>query len=297
MMTITGLSENEIDHRFNCWHYLSIFVILFRFMSNKISSLANTKIRALLALQSKSSERRSLHRFVVEGFREINKALESAFSIQEIYYCRELAEMENVEAIISGKPWIKAYEIDLKLFGKLVYRDHSDGLIVVVDEKKLNLSNVTISHSPLFLVIESIEKPGNLGAILRTADGANVDVVFVCDPRADIYNPNVIRNSLGGIFTRQVVECSSEEAYHWLKKNNIPMLAAALTDSAKPYFYTDFRKAAAIIMGSEANGLSEFWLKNADQHIIIPMLGKIDSLNVSTSAAIIIFEAVRQRMS
>lgn len=164
----------------------------------------------------------------------------------------------------------------------------------MAEQKVHLLAHININKSPLVLILESVEKPGNLGAVLRTADAAGVDVVIICDPQTDFYNPNVIRSSIGCIFTNQIASATSEETISWLRKNNIVAYCTYL-DASKPYHEADYRKACAIVMGTESTGLSEVWKKNSAANIIIPMQGTIDSMNVSTAAAVIIFEARRQR--
>jgi TrmH family RNA methyltransferase len=186
------------------------------------------------------------------------------------------------------------YTVSKEVFDKMAYRENSDGCLAVAEIKNSVLSEIKLSDSPFIIVLEGIEKPGNLGAILRTADAAQVDAVIICDPKTDIYNPNVIRSSVGCVFTNQVVACTSEEALEYLTKNGISSYAAALTASDY-YQKTDMAKSCAIVMGTEADGLSEFWLEKSDKQIKIAMRGKIDSLNVSTSCAVLVFEAMRQR--
>ncbi len=214
------------------------------------------------------------------------------------------------------------YSVSKEVYAKIAYREGTEGIVAVVKEKRLGLQDIILNkrdnirinpektsgilsggsisnppatyQNPLILVIESVEKPGNLGALLRTADACGVDAVLVCDPLTDLYNPNLIRSSLGGIFTRQVVACTNEEAYKWLSSNNIAILTAQIQDS-EWYYDTDMTLPCAIVMGSEAKGLTGFWRNVSNAKIKIPMLGEIDSLNVSVSAAILCYEAVRQR--
>lgn len=259
-----------------------------------ISSPQNPKIKNLVKLQ-KPQERRKQKLTVIEGFRELTIALSAGFEPETVFYCKELGDVHSVpspEAIgISDRAVL---EVTKDVFQKVAYREGSDGYIAVGQAKELTLESIQISDNPLIIVLESVEKPGNLGAILRTADAAQVDAVIVCDPKTDLFNPNVIRSSIGCVFTTQVAACSSEEAYQWLKKSHITIYSAALT-AEKFYHETDLSKPAAIVMGTEADGLSEFWLTKADAQIKIPMQGKIDSLNVSTSCAVLVFEAKRQR--
>jgi RNA methyltransferase, TrmH family len=184
--------------------------------------------------------------------------------------------------------------VQRSVFEKLAYRESTGGVIAVAEQREHSLSAIKLSTNPLLLILESVEKPGNLGAILRTADAAGVDALVICDPQTDFYNPNVIRSSVGCVFTRQVASASSEETILFLKKHGIKVYSTHLQASV-PYHTIDYTVPCAIVMGTEATGLSPFWVDHADQTIIIPMQGKIDSMNVSTAAAVVVFEAQRQR--
>lgn len=182
------------------------------------------------------------------------------------------------------------------LYEKIAYRGSTEGVIAEAEIIDKSLGDIKLRENPLVIVLESVEKPGNLGAVLRTADAADADAVIVCDPLTDLYNPNLIRSSLGATFTRQVVAASSGETLKWLNDNNIKIYTAQLQDS-EWYYDTDMKCGTALVMGTEHEGLSTFWRMHADAHVKIPMLGQMDSLNVSVSAAILMFEAVRQRNS
>ncbi|MDR1054265.1 MAG: RNA methyltransferase [Prevotellaceae bacterium] len=258
----------------------------------KITSLQNTRIKNIIALQEKSRERRKQQLFVIEGFREINLAIEGGYVIQSIFACTELS---GALALLGRLPDnIAVYETNKPVFDKIAYRENSDGLLALAIPRNLDLNDIKLSDNLFVIILEAIEKPGNLGAILRTADAAKVDAVIVCDPLCDVYNSNVIRSSIGCLFTNQVVTCTSDQALKWLHNNGILSYATELTAS-QWYHQTDMAKPCAIVMGTEADGLTGFWLQNADVHIKIPMRGKIDSLNVSVSMAILTFEAMRQR--
>jgi TrmH family RNA methyltransferase len=259
----------------------------------KIISLQNSRIKNLVKLH-KSAERREQGLFLVEGLKEIKLAIASEYQLQSIYWCPGLGIQEKAIVELTRNS-IQSFEITHELFNKIAYRDGSDGLMGVFKTKNLQVNDLKLKENPFLLILESIEKPGNLGAILRTADAAGVDAVIICDERTDIFNPNVIRSSVGCLFTNQVVACSSVEAFDWLKKNKITSYAAALVAESKPYQHFNYKHPTAIVLGTEAEGLTEFWLKNSSQQIIIPMFGKIDSLNVSVSAAVLAFEVVRQR--
>lgn len=260
-------------------------------MHFKITSTQNPKVKSLLALE-KPRERRKQQLFMIEGKKEIGLALEAGYKIGNIFFCDEIIREEEVSTLFNDDKLLIPVSKDV--FDKLAVRENSGGMIAVAEQKLHTLDQLTLSKNPLVLVLESVEKPGNLGAILRTADASGVDAVIICDPQTDFYNPNVIRSSIGCIFTKQVAAATSEETIDWLKKNKIAIYCTYLKAS-KSYHLTDYTKPSAIVMGTEATGLSETWVKNSDANIIIPMQGKIDSMNVSTATAVVVFEAKRQR--
>ena len=194
----------------------------------------------------------------------------------------------------SQHPEAMAIDIPPALYDKVAYRGGTEGIIAEMEWQERSLDSLQLGPAPLIAVLESVEKPGNLGAVLRSADAAGADAVIICDPLTDLYNPNLIRASIGAVFSTQVVTASSEETIVWLKSKGIGILTAQLQDS-QWYYDTDMRGGTAIVMGTEATGLSPEWRQAADAHIKIPMLGRLDSLNVSVSAAILLYEAVRQR--
>ena len=258
-----------------------------------ITSAQNPKIKRLLQLQQKSSERRKAGLFVVEGIREVERCVEKGYEIDTIFYLNK-PMAENISEIIEKNKGIKLFEVSPTIYEKIAYRGSTEGVIAEVKTKEKTLNDLNLSENPLIVVLESVEKPGNLGAILRSADAAGADALIVCDPLTDLYNPNLIRNSTGAIFSVPCVACTSEECIKFLKENNIQILTAQLQDS-ELYYDTDMKRGTAIVMGTEATGLTDIWRKAADAHIRIPMLGITDSLNVSVSAAILLYEAVRQR--
>lgn len=253
-----------------------------------ISSVQNPRIKELVLLQQKSSERRKRGLFVVEGQREIAHCLEAGYEVDCIYYCPQL--------FTGTLPQTTVFEVTPQVYEKIAYRGSTEGVLAVVRSRQMTLTDLLKKDNPLYIVLERVEKPGNLGAVLRSADAAQVDAVIVCDPLTDLYNPNLIRSSIGAIFTVPCVTCSSEECISFLKGCNIRILTAQLQDSHL-YYDTDMRCGTAIVMGTESTGLTDTWRQAADAHIRIPMLGRLDSLNVSVSAAILLFEAVRQRQS
>lgn len=258
-----------------------------------ITSAQNPKIKRLLQLQQKSSERRKAGLFVVEGIREVERCVEKGYEIDTIFYLNK-PMAENISEIIEKNKGIKLFEVSPTIYEKIAYRGSTEGVIAEVKTKDKTLKDLNLSKNPLVVVLERVEKPGNLGAILRSADAAGADALIVCDPLTDLYNPNLIRNSTGAIFSVPCVACTSEECIKFLKENNIQILTAQLQDS-ELYYDTDMKRSTAIVMGTEATGLTDIWRKAADAHIRIPMLGITDSLNVSVSAAILLYEAVRQR--
>lgn len=258
---------------------------------NLITSAQNPKIKQLLLLQQKSAERRKKGLFVVEGQRELQHCINAGYEISTLFLCPELAGEQHPIQLNIGT---EVFNITPQLYEKVAYRGSTEGVIAEIKVKDHSLSTLSVGESPLIVILESVEKPGNLGAVLRSADAAGVDAVIVCDPLTDLYNPNLIRSSIGALFTVPCVACSSEECIGWLKKNNVQILTAQLQDSHL-YYETPMTEATAIVMGTEATGLSNQWREAADAHIRIPMLGRLDSLNVSVSAAILMFEAVRQR--
>ena len=271
--------------------YLCILIM----EENIITSVQNARIKHVVALQQKSSLRREEGLFVVEGKREIEHCIECGYEVVEVYRRSQEIGIRSQE---SGVRREVEYIVTPQVYEKMAYRGSTEGIIAVVKSKGHSISSVNCKlstvNNPLVIVLESVEKPGNLGAILRSADAANVDAVIVCDPLTDLYNPNLIRASIGAIFTVPTAVCTSQECIAFLKERNIKILTAQLQDSYEYYDY-DMRQATAIVMGTESTGLTQQWREAADAHIRIPMLGRLDSLNVSVSAAILMFEAVRQR--
>lgn len=259
----------------------------------KISSLQNPKIKNIAKL-SKNKERKQQGLFMIEGARELSLALTADYEIDSVFICPELFDKSDYPEVLDSLPKNKLFEVTEAVFEKIAYREGSDGLLTLAKPKNHTLANLKLSDNPFIIIIEAVEKPGNLGAILRTADAAQVDAVIVCDPATDLYNPNAVRSSVGCLFTVQTAVCSSQEALEFLKQNNIKSFAAEL-QASQWYQDTDFTNPSAIVMGTEADGLTDFWLNNAEGRIKIPMRGKIDSLNVSVSTAVITFEAMRQR--
>ncbi len=265
-------------------------------MYKQISSSQNKEIKHLNQLQEKSRLRRKEGVFLVEGVRETRLALKGGFKLKKIFFCEELFSAENLEKLISDldeKPDITA--LSSEVYEKLAYRGSTEGLLSLFESRENKLSELKFqSENPLILVAEAPEKPGNIGALLRTADAAGLDGVIIANPKTDLYNPNIIRSSVGCVFTTPIATGSTEEIIVFLKRKNIKIYAAAL-QASKDYTKVDYTGASAIVVGTEATGLGDSWLKNSEENIIIPMGGEIDSMNVSVAAGILIFEAKRQR--
>jgi RNA methyltransferase, TrmH family len=256
-----------------------------------ITSIQNPKIKNVLALE-KPRERRKQCLFVIEGKKEIKMALDAGYKIGNLFFCDELVAPDELKALGADDKLLIPVSKDV--FDKVAVRENSGGVLAVAEQKTHRLDSLLLKSNPLLLVLESVEKPGNLGAILRTADAAGVDAVIISDPQTDFYNPNVIRSSIGCVFTVPIASATSAETISWLKKNNISIYCTYLK-AAKAYHEVDFKKGCSIVMGTEATGLSDTWVENATANIIIPMQGIIDSMNVSTAAAVVVFEARRQR--
>lgn len=265
-------------------------------MHKNITSLQNPLIKQVVLLQEKSRERRKAGLFIIEGFREISLALKGGYKMKTLLSCSEIISEEEFSEIKEMMDTETEFiEITSEIYKKLAYRSSTEGIIAIAHTKDLKISNLKPeTKNPLFLIAEAPEKPGNIGALLRTADAAKVDAVIIANPKTDLYNPNIIRSSVGCLFTNKLAIGSTSEIISFLKTNNINIYCAALQASV-PYHNCDFKESTAIVVGTEAVGLSDEWRENSTQNIIIPMQGEIDSMNVSVAAGILIFEAKRQR--
>ncbi len=261
-----------------------------------ISSLQNRTVKRILQLQEKARTRKNENAFIVEGIREIGLAIKGGFKVLEIYFNADLFPPENVEKLLSKPSEVEITELTAEVYQKIAYRGSTEGVIAVVAGRELSLERFELrNENPLILVAEAPEKPGNIGALLRTADAAAVDAVLIANPRTDMFNPNIIRSSVGCVFTTRIATGSTSEIISFLKERRIAIFGAALQASV-PYHSVDFTGGSAIVVGTEATGLTEEWQQNTTQNIIIPMEGEIDSMNVSVAAGILIFEAKRQRL-
>ncbi len=260
-------------------------------MTVDITSFSNPKIKDLVKLQTKKRERDKKGLIVIEGKQEIELAWQNGIKIKELFQC---PEWDNKGTSIKRANF-PIFQVSKQVFAKASYREHPDGfLAVAVPPADKKLRKIKMSPKPLLLVLEGVEKPGNLGAILRTADAAGVDAVIINQEKTDIYNPNVIRTSRGSVFSKQIVTASRGETISWLQDNKIQTIATVV-DAEKNYTEVNLKRGSALVMGEESQGLSRSWQEQADQKVVIPMQGQVNSLNVSVSAAILTFEAVRQR--
>jgi TrmH family RNA methyltransferase len=260
----------------------------------QISSLQNQLVKKVLLLQEKSKERKKNGLFIIEGKREIELAIKGNYQIDTLFFCSEIISENEVSNIISENDF-KLIEISYDVYKKIAYRTSTEGIIAISESKDLALSNLKLKdHNQLILVAEAPEKPGNIGAILRTADAANVDAVIIANPKTDLYNPNIIRSSVGCVFTNTIALGNTPEIISFLKNNNISIYSAILQES-EPYYTCDFKESTAIVVGTESTGLSQRWRDESKKNIHIPMQGEIDSMNVSVAAGILLFEVKRQR--
>ena len=255
----------------------------------QITSVQNPFIKSLIQLQEKAKARKQSGSFLIEGMREIELAIKGNYEIETILFLPELVSNNQITKLTDNP-----IEISKEVYQKLAYRDTTEGIIAIAKSKSLQLSDLKLSKNPLILVAEGLEKPGNLGALLRTADAANIDAVIIANPKSDMYNPNIVRSSVGCLFTRQIAVATSEEVIAYLKENNINIYCATLQDSAT-YHTQNYNEPTALVVGTEATGITDVWRQNATKNINIPMQGIIDSMNVSVAAAILLFEAKRQR--
>ena len=255
----------------------------------QIISAQNSFIKSLIQLQEKAKARKQSGSFLIEGMREIELAIKGNYDIETILFLPELVSNNQITKLTDNP-----IEITKEVYQKLAYRDTTEGILAVAKTKSLQLADLKLSENSLILVMEAIEKPGNIGAVLRTCDAAKIDAVIIANPKTDLYNPNIVRSSVGCLFTNQIATGSTEEVIDYLIQKNINFYSATLQNSTS-YHTQNYTLPTALVVGTEATGLSELWRKKATQNIIIPMQGEIDSMNVSVAAAILIFEAKRQR--
>jgi len=262
-------------------------------MFKEITSLQNPIIKRILLLKDKAKQRNIEGVFVIEGQRELGLAIKGGYVIKSLLFEPNLINESRIDAYKTKETEI--IQITSKVYKKIAYRGSTEGVVGIAESKSHKLEDLKLgSKNPLILVAEAPEKPGNIGALLRTADAANVDAVIIANPRTDLHNSNVIRSSVGGVFAVQIALATSKEVINFLNEKSIPIYSAVPQESV-PYIDIDFSNASALVVGSENTGLSEIWLNSATQTIQIPMLGNLDSMNVSVAAGILLFEAKRQR--
>ena len=266
-------------------------------MAELITSLQNPRIKALVRMR-KRRERDQTKRFLIEGYRELRRAVDRQVTIETLFVCEELFLGTNEPRLIAeaAANGAEVVEVSAEPFSKISYRDRPEGLLAIAEQFDTDLESIATKADPLVLVVESIEKPGNLGTMLRTADAAGVDAVIVADPTTDPFNPNVVRASLGCLFTVPLAVSSTERALEWLNASQIRTVATT-PDTSTLHWEADLVGSVAIIVGSEQYGLSREWLDGADARVRIPMGGEADSLNAAMAAGVVLFEAVRQRRS
>jgi len=258
-----------------------------------ITSLQNPLIKQIQKLD-KSRERKKQNLIPVEGLRECRLAVDGSFEIEKILYCSEYISEIALQKELNLSKITPCIDIAPQIFDTLVYRKGIVNSLALIKPKDYSFDDIDLSKNLLLLVIDSVEKPGNLGAMLRTCDAAGVDAIIVCDPQTDVYNPNCIRASLGAVFTKKIIVTNAENCIDWLKTNSVNTFVTYL-ESAQNYTLENFTKPTAIVVGSEAYGIKDLWLNSGFKNIIIPQFGKVDSMNVANSAAIVIYEAIRQR--
>lgn len=261
----------------------------------EISSLANPKVKRLVKLAKDAKFRQEENIVLIDGCREIEEAVKGSWKVDEFYFCEKFIDEKNKDFFSKLKKTSpNIYSLSPQAFEKVSYKKNPDGFLVLTKSKEQKFSDLKLNKNPLVLILESVEKPGNLGAIIRTAYASGVDLIILNDQKTDLYSPNVIRSSTGFIFSMPLVLGSVSETVEWLKKQNIKVLSTSIT-ATKNHFEIDYKSGTAIVFGTEAFGLSDLWLKSEHEQIKIPMIDGVDSLNVSVSVAIIVYEAIRQR--
>lgn len=261
-------------------------------ITKKIESTQNPLIKNILQLQEKARTRKKEGLFIIEGLRELELAQAGGYQLDTLLFCPAIVSFESLKSFINQQ--IQCIEITKDVYQKLAYRDSTEGVLALAKTKTHALEHLELPENPIILVAEATEKPGNIGAMLRTADAAHIDAVIIANPRTDLYNPNIIRSSVGCLFTNQIAVATTEEAIAFLKARGIHTYAATLQNSCS-YHTQDYTAPTAFVVGTEATGLTKAWRESSTQNIIIPMSGTIDSMNVSVAASILLYEAKRQR--
>lgn len=260
-----------------------------------ITSPQNPRIKEVVKLR-KRGHRDTHSQIIIEGYREVRRSVENGWPVSTLFYCPEhfLGENEGALLDLCRSRDIELFECSAPVFEKIAYRDRPEGLLALGAPVSGTLEGLNLPDNPLVVIAEAIEKPGNLGSLLRSADAAGVHAMIVCDAGTDINNPNVVRSSVGTLFTLPVIQAEADTTLAWCRAKGLKVLAAT-PEAAREYTEVDMKQGVAIVVGTEKFGLSDIWMKGADLQVRIPMLGKIDSLNVSCAATILLYEAVRQR--
>lgn len=262
-----------------------------------IRSKQNEKVKTLVKLRQKKLLRDAIGQFLIEGYKELSEALKSKAKIIEIYYCPAYFQGPEFHALLTNAQNHGAIlqEVTKEIFEKIAFRENPDGLLGIGETWSQSLEDLTLSKNPLLFIVETVEKPGNLGNMIRSAEAAGVDALIICEPLVDIFNPNVVRASRGMVFNLPIAVASNQDVLTFLKNNNITIIAAT-PHTDQMYWNAKMSGPTAIFVGNERNGLSNFWMNNPETHKVkIPLNGQGDSLNAATAGVIILFEALRQR--
>ena len=259
-----------------------------------ISSKNNSIFKNISKLSSSSKKRNQTKSFLVEGIKFIEMCHSNKFNFIEIIICSEKISNENLNFIKKNFEDFNLFDFSKKLFDDISYKKNEDGILAIVQNKNNSIDNFKLSKNPYILVVESPEKPGNIGALLRTADAAGMDGLIIANPKTELYNPNTIRSSLGSLFSMQIATDSTENVINFLTKNNI-QICSTYVEKSKNYLDINYSKPSAIVIGKESSSLTSVWRNKSDELISIPMKGNMDSLNLSVCAAIVIFEGLKQR--
>ncbi len=262
-------------------------------MDPLITSFQNPKVKEAVKLRERRARDKS-GRFLIEGYRELKRALDRGRCVEILFYCPELFLGSNEESVKNQCKAALHLKCTPEVFRKISYRDRPDGLLAIAPQVHLSLSDLKLGKNPFLLIAERIEKPGNLGTILRSCDAAGIDAVIVCDPTTDIHNPNVVRSSVGTLFTVPVIEAESGEVLAFLKDKEIAIVAAT-PHAQKTFTEANLKVPLAIVVGTEQYGLTENWMQGANLTVRIPMFGVADSLNVASAATLLLYEVIRQR--
>ena len=264
-------------------------------LTTRITSLRNDHVKSAIKLR-RGRHRRKLGQTLIDGVRELQRAIEAGVEVREVFVCRQLIQSAEALELCRQLENLSAdlLEVNRPVFEKIAYGQRTDGLLAVAESREATLAQWQLPDRPLLAVVERLEKPGNLGAILRSADGAGLSALIVADTQTDLFNPNVIRSSLGSVFSLPVCRAPSAEARHWLRDRQVTIYAARV-DADRDYTEVDWTLPAAVVLGAEATGLTDTWAGEDVTAIRLPMRGQVDSLNVSCAAAVLFYEALRQR--